>query len=100
MRAEEFMHHLDQDEINRIANDIGADIKFQTFSKAIDIFGEMDWIRISIQFLGVYSHIDVFLNECDYKLKDVTIDHIKRLIFSKLLDMYRDYLSNVFNFSK
>lgn len=100
MRAEEFICLIDQDEIKRIADSIGADIKIYPISKDIRTNYMMDWIRIDIQFLGVYSHIDVLANVYDFVSKDVMNDNIKRLIFSKLLDTCRDYLSSVFNFSE
>lgn len=93
MKAEEFMYFIDQDEIKKIADSIGADIQIQ-----YDDFAEMNYIRINIQFLGIHSHTGIFVNEYDYMHKDVAIDHIKRLIFSKLLDTFRDYLSSIFNF--
>ena len=100
MRAEEFMSYLDQDEINRIADAIRADIKIYSIGNNNHADYNLDWIMIDIQFLGLYSHTSVMINEFDCISKDVMNDNIKRLIFSKLLDIYRKYLSDAFNFSE
>lgn len=99
MRAEEFMHYLDQDEINRVARDIGADIKIQPVDKVFRINDETDCIRVGITFLGIYKHANVILSD-DYIRKDMINDQMKRLISSLMVNTFSDYLRSVLNISE
>ena len=99
MRAEEFMSYLNQDEINRAARDIGADIKIQPVDKVFRIDDKTDCIRIEITFLGVYKHANVILSD-DYIRKDTINDQMKRFIFSIMVNIFSDYLCSVLNISR
>ena len=99
MKAEEFMSYLDQDEINRAARDIGADIKIQPVDKVFRINDETDCIIVDITFLGVYKHANVILSD-DYIRKDMINDQMKRLISSLMVNTFSDYLHSVLNISE
>lgn len=99
MKAEEFMHYLDQDEINKAARDIGAVIKIQPVDKVYRIDDETDCIRVDIAFLGVYRHANVILSD-DYIRKNTINDQMKRLIWSIMVNIFSDYLCSVLNISK
>ena len=99
MRAEEFMSYLDQDEINRAARDIGADIKIQPVDKIYRIDDETDCIRVDITFLGVYKHANVILSD-NCIIKDTINDQMKRLISSIMVNIFSDYLCSVLNISR
>lgn len=99
MRAEEFMSYLDKDEINRAARDIGAVIKIQPVSPIYRIDNETDCIRVDITFLGIYKHANVILSD-DYINKYTINDHMKRLIFSTMVNIFSDYLCSVLDISR
>lgn len=99
MRAEEFINYLDQDEINRVARDIGAVIKIQPVDKVYRIDDETDCIRFDITFLGICKHANVILSD-DYINKYTINDQMKRLIFSIMVNTFSDYLCSVLNISR
>ena len=99
MRAEEFMSYLDQDEINRAAREIGADIKFQPVNKVFHIDDDIDCIRVDIAFLGICKHANIVLSD-GYINKYTINDQMKRFIFSIMVNIFSDYLCNVLNISR